>query len=61
MSVIAAPANRSNTSIWVAFTLLIVGTLGAYYVVGLTQALLFLIGGALGMTQYHASFGFTSS
>ena len=61
MSVIAAPANRSNTSIWVAFILLIVGTLGAYYVVGLTQALLFLIGGALGMTLYHASFGFTSS
>ena len=61
MSVIAAPANRSNVSIWVAFVLLILGTLGAYLVVGVNQALLFLIGGALGMTLYHASFGFTSS
>jgi hypothetical protein len=54
MSVIAAPANRSNVSIWVAFVLLILGTLGAYLVVGVNQALLFLIGGALGMTLYHA-------
>ncbi|WP_180171502.1 YeeE/YedE family protein [Acinetobacter sp. YH12023] len=61
MSVIAAPANRSNVSIWVAFVLLILGTIGAYLVVGVNQALLFLIGGALGMTLYHASFGFTSS
>ena len=61
MSVLAAPANRSNTSVWVAFVLLILGTIGAYYVVGINQALLFLIGGALGMTLYHASFGFTSS
>lgn len=61
MSVIAEPANRSNTSVWVAFVLLILGTIGAYYVVGINQALLFLIGGALGMTLYHASFGFTSS
>jgi uncharacterized membrane protein YedE/YeeE len=61
MSVIAPPANRSNVSIWVSFILLIVGTLGAYQVVGVKQALLFLIGGALGMTLYHASFGFTSS
>ncbi|UIJ74580.1 YeeE/YedE family protein [Acinetobacter sp. SH20PTE14] len=61
MSVIAAPANRSNVSIWVAFVLLILGTIGAYLVVGVNQALLFLIGSALGMTLYHASFGFTSS
>lgn len=61
MSVLAEPANRSNTSVWVAFVLLILGTIGAYYVVGINQALLFLIGGALGMTLYHASFGFTSS
>ena len=44
-----------------AFALLIAGTLGAYQISGLNQALLFLIGGALGMTLYHASFGFTSS
>ena len=61
MSVIAAPANRSNVSIWVSFILLILGTIGAYQVVGVKQALLFLIGGALGMTLYYASFGFTSS
>jgi hypothetical protein len=45
----------------VALILLVIGTLGAYQIVGLNQALLFLIGGALGMTLYHASFGFTSS
>ncbi|MEB6565723.1 YeeE/YedE family protein [Acinetobacter towneri] len=61
MSVIVAASQRSNVSVWVAFILLIVGTLGAYQIVGLNQALLFLIGGALGMTLYHASFGFTSS
>lgn len=61
MSLIAAPSNRSNISIWVAFIFLILGTIGAYQVVGLNQALLFVIGGALGMTLYHSSFGFTSS
>jgi uncharacterized membrane protein YedE/YeeE len=61
MSVIAAASHRSNASVWVAFILLIIGTIGAYQIVGLNQALLFLIGGALGMTLYHASFGFTSS
>lgn len=61
MSIIAAKSDRSNLSIWVALFLLLVGTLGAYQVVGLNQALLFLVGGALGMTLYHASFGFTSS
>ncbi len=61
MSVIAASSNRSQVSVWVAFILLILGTFGAYHFVGLNQALLFLIGGALGMTLYHASFGFTSS
>lgn len=61
MSIVAAPANRSNISIWVASIFLVLGTLGAYQFVGLNQALLFLIGGALGMTLYHASFGFTSS
>ena len=61
MSIIAAKSNRSNLSVWVALVLLFIGTLGAYQVVGLNQALLFLVGGALGMTLYHASFGFTSS
>ncbi len=61
MSVIAASSNRSNISVWVSFILLALGTVGAYQIVGLNQALLFLVGGALGMTLYHASFGFTSS
>ncbi|MGE8538713.1 MAG: YeeE/YedE family protein [Acinetobacter sp.] len=61
MSVIVAASQRSNISVWVACILLMVGTVGAYQIVGLNQALLFLIGGALGMTLYHASFGFTSS
>lgn len=43
------------------FYFLLLGTIGAYQVVGLNQALLFIVGGALGMTLYHASFGFTSS
>jgi uncharacterized protein len=57
MSVIAASSNRSNISVWVSFILLALGTVGAYQIVGLNQALLFLVGGALGMTLYHASFG----
>lgn len=61
MSVIVAASQRSNISVWAAFILLIIGTIGAYQIVGLNQALLFLISGALGMTLYHASFGFTSS
>ncbi|ENU63556.1 MULTISPECIES: YeeE/YedE family protein [Acinetobacter] len=61
MSVIVAASQRSNISVWAAFILLILGTIGAYQIVGLNQALLFLVGGALGMTLYHASFGFTSS
>ncbi|EZQ11622.1 YeeE/YedE family protein [Acinetobacter sp. Ver3] len=61
MSIIAAQSDRSQSSVWIAIVLLIVGTFGAYQIVGINQALLFLIGGALGMTLYHASFGFTSS
>ena len=61
MSVIAAQSDRSNTSVWIAIVLLFLGTIGAYQIVGVNQALLFLIGGALGLTLYHASFGFTSS
>lgn len=52
MSVIVAASQRSNVSVWVAFFLLIVGTLGAYQIVGLNQALLFLIGGALGVSCF---------
>lgn len=61
MNLVAEKSQRSQTMVWVATLLLLIGTLGAYQVVGLHQALLFLVGGALGMTLYHASFGFTSS
>ena len=61
MTVISPSHHRSNGSIGVAFVLLLLGAIGAYYYVGVNQALLFIIGGALGMTLYHASFGFTSS
>jgi len=61
MSIIAAKAERSQRSVYVALVLLILGTIGAYQIVGINQALLFIIGGALGMTLYHSSFGFTSS
>ncbi|MDV2468691.1 YeeE/YedE family protein [Acinetobacter chinensis] len=61
MSVITEKTSRPSTTVWVALLLLSVGTISAYSLVGINQALLFLIGGALGMTLYHASFGFTSS
>lgn len=61
MSILASAPNRSNRSIWIALIFLFLGTIGSYHYVGLNQALLFVIGGALGMTLYHASFGFTSS
>ena len=41
MSVIVAASQRSNISVWAAFILLILGTIGAYQIVGLNQALLF--------------------
>lgn len=61
MSFISPELNRSKTTIWVALLLLFLGVLGSFYYVGMNQALLFLVGGALGMTLYHSSFGFTSS
>lgn len=61
MSFITPELNRSKTTIWVALLLLFLGALGSFYYVGMNQALLFLVGGALGMTLYHSSFGFTSS
>ena len=61
MSVLSPSHHRSNGSILIALILLCLGAIGAFYYVGINQALLFIIGGALGMTLYHASFGFTSS
>lgn len=61
MSIIADKSVRSQKTVWVAIFLLFTGFIGTKYFAGLNQALLFLIGGALGITLYHASFGFTSS
>ncbi|MCX0331739.1 YeeE/YedE family protein [Acinetobacter radioresistens] len=61
MNLVAEKSNRSQVTVWVALLLLLIGAMSAYQIVGLNQALLLLIGGALGMTLYHASFGFTSS
>ncbi|MBD9679843.1 YeeE/YedE family protein [Pseudomonas sp. PDM18] len=52
---------RKSTAPWVAFLLLLAGALFLAQVVSGRQALLFLVGGALGLTLYHAAFGFTSA
>src|SRR5690606_36299522 len=38
---------------------LVLGTLAIWQAIDVRQAVLFLIGGALGVTLYHAAFGFT--
>lgn len=45
--------------VWFASLALAVGTLAIWQLVDLRQAALFLIGSLLGLTLYHASFGFT--
>ena len=45
----------------VAAALLGIGALWLAGAIGANQAALFLVGGALGLTLYHASFGFTSA
>lgn len=52
---------RKSTAPWVAFLLLLAGALFLAQAVSGRQALLFLVGGALGLTLYHAAFGFTSA
>lgn len=52
---------RKSSALWVAFLLLLAGALFLAQVVSGRQALLFLVGGALGLTLYHAAFGFTSA
>jgi len=56
----AAPANRSGTPL-VAVALLLAGALALTFAVSGRQALLFIVGGALGLVLYHAAFGFTSA
>jgi uncharacterized protein len=54
-------STRNNGAAMVAAALLGVGALWLAGAIGTNQAALFLIGGALGLTLYHASFGFTSA
>ncbi|MDN3518370.1 YeeE/YedE family protein [Aquisalimonas lutea] len=46
---------------WLAAALLGIGLLYLGQAISLTQAALFLVGGALGVVLYHAAFGFTSA
>ncbi|MBP2311231.1 YeeE/YedE family protein [Azospirillum soli] len=52
---------RNNGAAGVAAALLVVGALWLADAVSATQAALFLLGSALGLALYHASFGFTSA
>lgn len=52
---------RKSSALWIAFLLLLAGVLFLAQAVSGRQALLFLVGGALGLTLYHAAFGFTSA
>ncbi|WP_325434573.1 YeeE/YedE family protein [Pseudomonas nitroreducens] len=52
---------RKSSALWIAFLLLLTGALFLAQAVSGRQALLFLVGGALGLTLYHAAFGFTSA
>ncbi|MHB9800906.1 YeeE/YedE family protein [Pseudomonas sp. MT3] len=59
--VLSTVPERKSGSLRIAFLLLLVGALFLAQAVSGRQALLFLVGGALGLTLYHAAFGFTSA
>ncbi len=52
---------RAPVAPLVAFALLVLGALFLHNVVGSRQMLLLMVGAALGLTLYHAAFGFTSA
>lgn len=52
---------RKTGALWIALLLMLAGALFLAQAVSGRQALLFLVGGALGLTLYHAAFGFTSA
>jgi len=54
-----APIPFDRGPVWFASLGLAFGALVLWQLVDLRQAVLFIIGGALGLTLYHASFGFT--
>ncbi|AGI26751.1 YeeE/YedE family protein [Pseudomonas sp. ATCC 13867] len=59
--VLSTVPERKSGALRIAFLLLLVGALFLAQAVSGRQALLFLVGGALGLTLYHAAFGFTSA
>jgi len=52
---------RLSSKAWVAGVLLVLGSLAVGVAFGDDQGWLMLVGGALGIVLYHASFGFTSA
>lgn len=56
----AAPQRKLGAPL-IAFLLLVVGALFLQSAVGGRQVLLLIVGSALGLTLYHAAFGFTSA
>ncbi|ROQ49626.1 YeeE/YedE family protein [Pseudomonas putida] len=60
LSLCAAPERRLGAPL-VALSLLVVGAVFLNASVGIKQVLLLIVGAALGLTLYHAAFGFTSA
>jgi uncharacterized membrane protein YedE/YeeE len=56
----AAPERKLGAPL-IAFILLVIGALFLQSAVGGKQVLLLIVGAALGLTLYHAAFGFTSA
>ena len=52
---------RKSFAPWLAFVLLLLGAVFLQNSVGSRQVLLLIVGAALGLTLYHAAFGFTSA
>lgn len=52
---------RLSPKAWIAAVLLVLGSLAVGLAFGGNQGWLMLVGGALGIVLYHASFGFTSA
>ena len=61
MSVALSAAPERKLAALIAFALLVLGGLFLFNAVSARQAILFIVGGALGLTLYHAAFGFTSA
>lgn len=55
------PRPSASSPPLIAFALLVLGGLFLFNAVSVRQAILFIVGGALGLTLYHAAFGFTSA